>query len=132
MIRRPPRSTRTDTLFPYTPLFRSHADLDDPVDPRPIAAHRLADLRDQHQRAAARGVIAGRLVHVGAEPAGDDLSVAKRQLPADVQQPALFDDGHIGGDRRGRSEEHTTKLQSLMRNSYAVFCLKTKNNSTLD
>src|SRR3546814_7718773 len=34
-------------------------------------------------------------------PAGDDLSVAKRQLPADVQQPALFDDGHIGGDRRG-------------------------------
>src|SRR3546814_2498424 len=108
MIRRPPRSTRTDTLFPYTPLFRSHADLDDPVDPRPIAAHRLADLRDQHQRAAARGVIAGRLVHVGAEPAGDDLSVAKRQ----------------------RSEEHTSELQSLMRISYAVFCLKNKKEQT--
>src|SRR3546814_14421941 len=100
MIRRPPRSTRTDTLFPYTPLFRSHADLDDPVDPRPIAAHRLADLRDQHQRAAARGVIAGRLVHFAAEPAGDELSVAKRQLPTDMQQPALLGDGHIRSEER--------------------------------
>src|SRR3546814_13566567 len=58
MIRRPPRSTRTATLFPYTTLFRS-------------------------------------------EPAGDGLPVTERQLPADVEQAALFDHGHIGGDRRG-------------------------------
>src|SRR3546814_7240175 len=71
------------------------AELDDPLDARPVAAHRLADLRDEHQRAAARGVIAGRLVGVGAEPAGDDLPVTDR------------------------SEEHTSELQSLMRISYA-------------
>src|SRR3546814_6770055 len=86
MIRRPPRSTRTDTLFPYTTLFRSCRG-DDPVD------------------------------------------------------PALFehDDGELHADRRVgrtsrpdeeiRSEEHTSELQSLMRISYAVFCLKKKTTN---
>src|SRR3546814_9243057 len=81
MIRRPPRSTRTDTLFPYTTLFRS---------------------------------VAGGLDRRG-------------------QAPPLHGSGAIrpiactGLLRRARSEEHTSELQSLMRISYAVFCLKKKN-----
>src|SRR3546814_5982073 len=95
MIRRPPRSTRTDTLFPYTTLFRSQA-----VPGRTarrgtvVAAH--ADVR---LRARAPGALA-------AAGAGDG------RLPA----------VHAGL----RSEEHTSELQSLMRISYAVFCLKKK------
>src|SRR3546814_1431167 len=81
MIRRPPRSTRTDTLFPYTTLFRSAVQL------------QLAIIGD-------RG------------PAGEQA----RLLPVVV----------AGG---GRSEEHTSELQSLMRISYAVFCLKKKRNN---
>src|SRR3546814_20481117 len=86
MIRRPPRSTRTDTLFPYTTLFRSAPGSPhrrrraDPVPPRPW-----------------RGA-----------PSGSRFSVST----ADSAEP--------------RSEEHTSELQSLMRNSYAVFCLKKK------
>src|SRR3546814_8219874 len=86
MIRRPPRSTRTDTLFPYTTLFRS------PVS-RP------------HRTAVRRG--------------GD----AARQ-PADDQRR-----GGCAGARPYRSEEHTSELQSLMRSSYAVFCLKNKKTN---
>src|SRR3546814_9363443 len=80
MIRRPPRSTRTDTLFPYTTLFRSHQ-------------------------------VAGVPVEVVRQPFADLLGVRF----ACIGQ---------------RSEEHTSELQSLMRISYAVFCLKkkTKNN----
>src|SRR3546814_2076856 len=89
MIRRPPRSTRTDTLFPYTTLFRSpHGGA--PALPR---------------RRAQRG---------GAHRSGD---TRERR---DVVRPA----------RPPRSEEHTSELQSLMRISYAVFCLKKKNNNT--
>src|SRR3546814_14337480 len=93
MIRRPPRSTRTDTLFPYTTLFRSQ------------------------------------------------LAVGSAIVDADV---ILYDQPHIVADIQiadtqirdydiavGRSEEHTSELQSLMRISYAVFCLKKKiNNKT--
>src|SRR3546814_18682770 len=87
MIRRPPRSTRTDTLLPYTTLFRS-------------AAGRAAHLVRQY-RTLPR-----------AWPAG-----YRQRQPQDHQRP----------DRR--SEEHTSELQSLMRISYAVFCLK-KNKKT--
>src|SRR3546814_7335837 len=80
MIRRPPRSTRTDTLFPYTTLFRSEGER-----PRRASAGRLARVADP-----ARG-------H------------RRRARP-----------------RHARSEEHTSELQSLMRISYAVFCLKKK------
>src|SRR3546814_4026800 len=100
MIRRPPRSTRTDTLVPYTTLFRSvdrHAR-------RPAAAHRL---RRQPQHA---GLPAGRQP---AHPAPG------RRLPPQLRR----------GPRPARSEEHTSELQSLMRISYAVFCLKKKNFS---
>src|SRR3546814_4771468 len=90
MIRRPPRSTRTDTLFPYTTLFRSHAR---------GAAHGEPD----HQLIARRaGFVDGRNVGHYREPRG-------------CRHPQ-------------RSEEHTSELQSLMRISYAVFCLKKKNN----
>src|SRR3546814_9052792 len=87
MIRRPPRSTRTDTLFPYTTLFRS---------PSKLCAHDLAQgwtagVDKVHQYPAAAQV--GQIEHTAAP---------------------------------GRSEEHTSELQSLMRISYAVFCLKKK------
>src|SRR3546814_1060717 len=82
MIRRPPRSTRTDTLFPYTTLFRS---------PRHAVYGGLH-----------RGAVPGR---------------------AEAQQRVR------NGGRMKRSEEHTSELQSLMRISYAVFCLKKKNKN---
>jgi hypothetical protein len=68
---------------------------------RPVPPAPRADRRRQHDRAQARGVIARRLVEVGAEPAGDQRPVAKGELSADVKQAAVLDDGHIGGDRRG-------------------------------
>src|SRR3546814_14207520 len=88
MIRRPPRSTRTDTLFPYTTLFRS------PLDPL------------DHHRAIRASGWGGRVI------------TAYRPDP--VMDPSV----------RGfaRSEEHTSELQSLMRISYAVFCLKKQTN----
>src|SRR3546814_4685593 len=93
MIRRPPRSTRTDTLFPYTTLFRS-------VDQQAIGL--LAGRRETRQRRVNRQAIA-----------------------AAIGQ-ALLGERH---DLRARSEEHTSELQSLMRISYAVFCLKKKKNN---
>src|SRR3546814_1516314 len=96
MIRRPPRSTRTDTLFPDTTLFRSTRG--EPT---------------QGQRAVARARPPAR----GAEGC---LSVGRgraRQINAD-------------GHPSARSEEHTSELQSLMRISYAVFCLQKKKNDT--
>src|SRR3546814_4897681 len=88
MIRRPPRSTRTDTLFPYTTLFRS--------------------------------AIQCRWVACAARIAGIGRPVASRiSRIGGIAQP-----GRVRGD--SRSEEHTSELQSLMRISYAVFCLKKK------
>src|SRR3546814_5697828 len=102
MIRRPPRSTRTDTLFPYTTLFRSAV--------RPRACRR------RRRRRAARG---------GAEErAGGVPGVAARHEDA---PRVLGYPGTRGTPRGNRSEEHTSELQSLMRISYAVFCLKKKN-----
>src|SRR3546814_4449014 len=95
--RRPPRSTRTDTLFPYSTHFRSEVDFR-------LAAH-AAQLRD-HGRAR------GRTVEVVAMARGRQLG-----------RVAGF---NFGDQATKRSEEHTSELQSLMRNSYAVFCLKKK------
>src|SRR3546814_14266878 len=96
-IRRPPRSTRTDTLFPYTTLFRS-------ADQR---QHRLAavahDTVGQHRLILDVGIDAEALV------AGPRIT------------------WEVGGSQ-DRSEEHTSELQSLMRISYAVFCLKKKKD----
>src|SRR3546814_3131720 len=109
MIRRPPRSTRTDTLFPYTTLFRSPA------------TSRF------HLRA-------GHTIELG---------IWKSLTQSANQDTAEQIAGHLAGDQRDlqtrhgacrgisvtcRSEEHTSELQSLMRISYAVFCLQKKNN----
>src|SRR3546814_5786501 len=96
MIRRPPRSTPTDTLFPYTTLFRS-LDACDILDKDRLRAERL----DLLLRRAAN--IGGRNLRAQTLGSGNRLKAR---------------DTH-------RSEEHTSKLQSLMRISYAVFCLKT-------
>src|SRR3546814_4742066 len=98
MIRRPPRSTRTDTLFPYTTLFRS------------------SDLRD-HRRHHRRVLLADH-AH-GAAGAGRAVLAQRRRARWQPVERA-------GHGARPRSEEHTSELQSLMRISYAVFCLKKK------
>src|SRR3546814_4019248 len=104
MIRRPPRSTRTDTLFPYTTLFRVR-------------------LRFRH----------------GVEPGWHPRPPRRRRERLDGGVLALGDGGalparlHAAARRQGRrSEEHTSELQSLMRISYAVFCLKKKKQATLE
>src|SRR3546814_9759404 len=111
MIRRPPRSTRTDTLFPYTTLFRS-TDID------------KAQMDVQNK-----------------------LALVEQRLPEQVRRQGIpvqkansgfllliavgSNSGRTGalelGNFANRSEEHTSELQSLMRISYAVFCLKKKN-----
>src|SRR3546814_8064147 len=98
MIRRPPRSTRTDTLFPYTTLFRSEAE---------CAA-----------RAQARQILRGPLPSV---PDGATAAVRTCETRARGADPMR--------DQSARSEEHTSELQSLMRISYAVFCLKKQNTT---
>src|SRR3546814_8188693 len=102
MIRRPPRSTRTDTLFPYTTLFRST-----------VAG-----------AWAPRHPFEARVLHGSRFPRGSGPGKGSAGWT------------HGAGNRRredlalpGRSEEHTSELQSLMRISYAVFCLKKKNKS---
>src|SRR3546814_2126919 len=102
MIRRPPRSTRTDTLFPYTTLFRS--------------LHRRDRVRHHHAGAPATGD-GGRAARSAARDRGrrvDRAGNGGRDLP------------RLAAARQSRSEEHTSELQSLMRISYAVFCLKKK------
>src|SRR3546814_14574991 len=94
MIRRPPRSTRTDTLFPYTTLFRS---------------------APQCHSAGGNGV--SDLPHISDGSAAG--ARRKRRHPARAPRAARY-----------RSEEHTSELQSLMRISYAVFCLKKKTKKT--
>src|SRR3546814_3834143 len=96
MIRRPPRSTRTDTLFPYTTLFRS-------------------DLKAEY---------------------GFDMAAGPARSAADTDDGGAIDPAKViditarlDADGTLRSEEHTSELQSLMRISYAVFCLK-KNKTT--
>src|SRR3546814_8117990 len=105
MIRRPPSSTRTDTLVPYTTLFRSGRHEDAGMVHQRIQRfhHHDQSVRFIDFRSAAQHIDHAR---------GLDLD---RQLAV-----------HEAGDR---SEEHTSELQSLMRNSYAVFCLKKKNKN---
>src|SRR3546814_6034100 len=126
MIRRPPRSTRTDTLFPYTTLFRSVAvsvpllrRAGEVVSEVLVLGGGLAGASAALELAQAR--IPVRLLERETGPrhkvCGEFLSVeAQRDLQRLGLDPAAL----------GRSEEHTSALQSLMRISYAVFCLKTK------
>src|SRR3546814_4152255 len=114
MARRPPRSTRSDTPFPYTTLVRSPAELCAAIDDVAPAVV-LAD-RDRAARLR-EGGFAGRLIAVADFPA-----------PGDAQPPivAPANPGDPAAILFTRSEEHTSELQSLMRISYAVFCLKKK------
>src|SRR3546814_7933328 len=106
MSRRPPRSTRTDTLFPYTTLFRSV------VVTRP--------LRDLYRTISELGH--GRYSHPVSITFPSEMRRLGEQLDWLRRRLAQLED-----DKDRRSEEHTSELQSLMRISYAVFCLKKKN-----
>src|SRR3546814_1802218 len=112
MIRRPPRSTRTDTLFPYTTLFRSLQ--------KPPA---FSAIKLQGERAY-------------------DLARAGEAVDIPEREVEIFEITHLGEHPQAgahvawfetrcgkRSEEHTSELQSLMRISYAVFCLKKKKKT---
>src|SRR3546814_2633289 len=108
MIRRPPRSTRTDTLFPYTTLFRSV------IEPR---VHLVPESSAKGHFNVLRGYIAP--LHIaGVKVVSDFVDNYKVDLPSEMALLNL------------RSEEHTSELQSLMRISYAVFCLKKKTKKT--
>src|SRR3546814_10654860 len=109
MVPRPPIATLADTLFPYTSLFRSR-------------------------------LVAGEMIGVGKLAVGADQPLALgegrhaeqrglRRIAA-PRRPFRIERGHQLDQRALRSEEHTSELQSLMRTSYAVFCLKKKNNYT--
>src|SRR3546814_983577 len=119
MIRRPPRFTRTDTLFPFTTLFRSHVHEGRQLaDPRPGAA-----AADGHRTdVAVLRVLPG---FRGQDPDVPGAHLAARRARGGADRRL----GGAGGDHAEdrRSEEHTSELQSLMRTSYAVFCLKKKH-----
>src|SRR3546814_3029771 len=131
MIRRPPRSTRTDTLFPYTTLFRSAADdkyhgvvkfdvitgTQAKAPPGPpsytkVFAQALVDEATRDDKIVAI---------TAAMPSGTGLDLFEKSFP-----DRTFDVGIAEQHAVTRSEEHTSELQSLMRTSYAVFCLKKK------
>src|SRR3546814_2695640 len=141
MIRRPPRSTRTDTLFPYTTLFRS---------PRAARADRLAKhdcgggrsrragcprpadraRTDVFRRRACGG--GGRAAVPASARLGGEPGGAPRAPPPPPAVAARACEPLPAGGAdfsAGRSEEHTSELQSLMRISYAVFCLKKKKHT---
>src|SRR3546814_7466110 len=114
MLRRPPRSTRTDTLFPYTTLFRSCA-----------RAASLYGLADHHTISA---------MHLNSGPIGNPRNIRKihrkrrnGKRAGRHSEPARKPVRHAVVTHR--SEEHTSELQSLMRISYAVFCLKKKSKT---
>src|SRR3546814_8076410 len=116
MIRLPPRSTRTDTLFPYTPLFRSlalHADKTQCIE--------SSQVEQRHPL-----VVAVLLAWILAVTNEHDPLLHIDVAPADTADLLL---AHRAGEREARSEEHTSELQSLMRISYAVFCLKKKKKN---
>src|SRR3546814_2473009 len=117
MIRRPPRSTRTDTLFPYTTLFRSG---------RGAAVRLAVELGDQRRRQRAkRGAFHDRAALAWRQPdAGLDRRAPYR-LQQRVGEPGQPQQ-HTRRLRRPRSEEHTSELQSLMRTSDAALLLKKK------
>src|SRR3546814_3812530 len=110
MLRRPPRSTRTDTLVPYTTLFRSARDDGVSVTVEVVPG---------------RGVRRTAAASPGIQELATDRAIVEAPRP-----------DRLGGSAKGvpvrprmvRSEEHTSELKSLMRISYAVFCLKKKNN----
>src|SRR3546814_1628142 len=126
MIRRPPRSTRTDTLFPYTTLFRSSnlkLCVVDDLDDHPISRMLKSGLRatvNSDDPAYFGGYVNDNfraLAATGRLDRDDFIILAHNS----------FLGSFLPDEAVARSEEHTSELQSLMRISYAVFCLKKKN-----
>src|SRR3546814_2366338 len=132
MIRRPPRSTRTDTLFPYTTLFRSIADITNasrvilgdglPGEHATDDCAALASDQEKENRLALR-LQFFRLQAGGLDDVGIKCARQAAIRVADDQKMRLV--------ATCRSEEHTSELQSLMRISYAVFCLKKKTHTRI-
>src|SRR3546814_7181128 len=104
MIRRPPTPTRTDTLFPYTTLFRSLE--------------------------AIRAELLGRVIEPSSPKLIEYLKTSMGALPEEILRVLFLDASRrlVADEQMQRSEEHTSELQSLMRISYAVFCLKKKKH----
>src|SRR3546814_4990286 len=115
MIRPPPRSTRSDTLFPYTTLFRSDRDFGN-------CFRKTACAPPFRLTAPIRRMNGTKI--------GQGWRLSMPPCPSPLRLRRLLRHGRRCEDRRFRSEEHTSELQSLMRISYAVFCLKKKTNKT--
>src|SRR3546814_4413385 len=113
MIRRPPRSTRTDTLFPYTTLFRSHS------------YRGNSETAIEHFRRALLLGPGSSRANVFAGIGGAHFNSGRYAAAAFWIRRAMHEQPGIA-----RSEEHTSELQSLMRISYAVFCLKKKKSES--
>src|SRR3546814_5139421 len=126
MILRPPRSTRTDTLFPYTTLFRSI------IPERRIVAPRRVEMEDDEIADILRQILHRAIIFVALDigaalvgKQGDQLGDAGLDK-VDAGRFERLDEPARQPERDDRSEEHTSELQTLMRLSYAVFRLKTK------
>src|SRR3546814_7850594 len=122
MIPRPPKSTRTDNLFPYTTLFRSvqrgHHER--------LAGRRRDPRPEQGGTEFAAVFVLQEIVAPGDRPARENGEIAARRTIGRMGEMLVQRRKHR---LETRSEEHTSELQSLMRISYAVFCLKKKKNN---
>src|SRR3546814_3503210 len=121
MIRQPPRSTRTATLFPYTPLFRSAGWR------RPPPAEAPGGL-PSHPRGQEEHLLPLMMAAGAGGPGRRDFTDRVMETTLSSASTERFRSVTIPAARR--SEEHTSELQSLMRISYAVFCLNKKNKNT--
>src|SRR3546814_1511200 len=123
MIRRPPRSTRTDTLFPYTTLFRSYYgnDKDGQGVNEPL---RTMPTKDRFGLVTVKGELY-QIVDIGMRMLTPRELANAQGFPPEY----VIDRKPDGTPLTKRSEEHTSELQSLMRISYAVFCLKKKKKN---
>src|SRR3546814_4627361 len=117
MVRRPPRPNRTDTLFPYTTLFRS-------------GRASSAQLIGRYTPSRRRAMLAAMILDLEARLIDAALDMADRIIGGSFTRGNNKQRKSYAGTTRDRSEEHTSELQSLMRISYAVFCLKQTNNTT--
>src|SRR3546814_7095395 len=120
MLRLPPRSTRTDTLFPYTTLFRAAVDMAEPAGDQDEGQH-VAEQADGEE--AGPG---GARRRQAVTPQADQRIEQRRREDQPRRRPRQIAELVLLAFI-WRSEEHTSELQSLMRISYAVFCLKTQN-----
>src|SRR3546814_8830943 len=140
MIRLPPRSTRTDTLVPYTTLFRSEGGASDDHEVRLPGGNNFLCLFRRSDQSDGHGLHARFLTDLGTE--GHLIAGRQRNLLTMVEAARgnidivaadrlqrLCEDDSLVRRESARSEEHTSELQSLMRISYAVFCLKKKKTT---